>query len=323
MAATTPLVVLGEVRTCLLPSAAALPRAEACELLELVPGRGVRWRERPGTLAVSPTTAVGVDCDLALNAETARIVGTAATTLVLAGGRILQSSAHVAVVRAPDRRRRPWSHYISRKGVVEVLTRIPERASAGPALAESYLAERTGADILDLASISERTLARIRSDPQLDMNPPLHAGTTRLRWTAQVGGSSGPAVGMRLVDDTVRTVRLIVREEPDLQDAQRFCEDLAVHDWLLTALARALDEADRFPSDSRERLGILGPALEHLTRLWMPGAHTPVSLRALWKELQNDPGFTRQWNNLVGQLRDSIAVATLDALRHRGSTADR
>ncbi|WP_280250662.1 hypothetical protein [Nocardia abscessus] len=54
MAATTPLVVLGEVRTCLLPSATALTGAEACDLLALMPGCTVRWRERPGTLAVSP-----------------------------------------------------------------------------------------------------------------------------------------------------------------------------------------------------------------------------------------------------------------------------
>jgi hypothetical protein len=49
----------------------------------------------------------------------------------------------------------------------------------------------------------------------------------------------------------------------------------------------------------------------------MPGAHTPPVLRALWKDLQNDPGFSRQWNTLVGRLRDNIAVATLSALRHK------
>ncbi len=61
MAATTPLVVLGEVRTCLLPSAIALTGAEACDLLALMPGCTVRWRERPGTLAVCPTPPVRLE----------------------------------------------------------------------------------------------------------------------------------------------------------------------------------------------------------------------------------------------------------------------
>ncbi|NUP28444.1 MAG: hypothetical protein HOQ36_23350 [Nocardia sp.] len=319
MAAGTPLVVLGEVRTCLLPSATALTRAEAGELLALLPGCGVRWRERPGTLGLSPTTAVGVDCDLRLGEQSARIVGTVATSLALAGGRVLQSSARTRVVRSAERRRQTWSHYISQKGVTEVVTRIPERMTAGNGLADGYLAAAPlpGSAPLDLASISERLLARVRADSRLDQSPPVQAGTTRLRWTARVGGSSGPAATLHMDDDTVRSVRLIVRDEVDLDAAQRFCEDLAAHDWLLTVLADVLDEADRFAPHSRERIDILAPALEHLAGLWMPGAHTPPVLRALWKDLQNDPGFSRQWNTLVGRLRDNIAVATLSALRHK------
>ncbi|MBB5911354.1 hypothetical protein BJY24_000221 [Nocardia transvalensis] len=313
----SPLIVLGEVRTCLLPSASALSRAEAGELLALMPGRAVRWRERPGTLAVSPTTAVGVDCELALGARTARIVGTVATSIVLAGGRVLQSSARTRVVRAADRRRQTWSHYVSQKGVTEVLSRLPDRDTAETALADGYLDGPADGDILDLASISERLLARIRADASLDQNPPVRAGTTRLRWTAGIGGATAPSADLHLADDSVRSVRLTVRKETDLPAAQRFCEDLAAHDWLLTVLAAALDEADRFASNSRERIDILAPALEHLPELWMPGAHTPAELRALWKDLQTDPGFSRQWNTLVARLRDSIAVATLDALRHK------
>lgn len=317
MVSTTPLAVLGEVRTCLLPSASALARAEAGELLALMPGRAVRWRERPGTLGISPTTAVGVDCAVPLGEQTARIVGTVATSVTLAGGRILQSSARTRIVRAAERRRRTWSHYISQKGVSEVITRIPERMAAGIALADGYLVRAPSGDLLDLASIGERLLARVRADPRLDQNPPVQTRTTRLRWTARIGGSTGPAAGLYLDDDTVRSVRLIVREEADLVAAERFCEDLAAHDWLLTVLAAALDEADRFAPHSRERMDILAPVLEHLTGLWMPGAHTPPALRTLWKDLQNDPGFSRQWNTLVGRLRDTIAVATLHALRHK------
>lgn len=317
MASTAPLVVLGEVRTCLLPSAAALGRAEASELLALMPGSAVRWRERPGTLGISPTTAVGVDCDLLMGETTARIVGTVATRLALTGGRVLQSSARTRVVRASERGRQTWSHYISQKGVTEVISRLPERTSAATALADGYLTQAATGERLDLASISERLLARVRADPRLDQNPPMQTGATRLRWIARVGGSTGPAATLHLDDETCRTVRLIVRTESDLVAAERFCEDLAAHDWLLTVLAGVLEEADRFALHSRDRVDILAPALEHLTGLWMPGAHTPSALRALWKELSNEPGFSRQWNTLAGRLRDNIAVATLYALRHK------
>ena len=321
MAASTPLVALGEIRSCLLPSAPALGRVEAGELLALMPGRAVRWRERPGTLAVSPTTAVGVDCRLRLGTGTAHIVGTVATNVVLAGGRLLQSSAHTRVVRSRERRRQTWSHYVSRVGVTEVINRVPERALAGPALVEGYLTHSQSPDdvpILDLASISERLLARIRSAPALDQEPPVRTAGTRLRWTAVVGGSAGPDVSLTLDDEFTRSVRLVVRAEEDLAAAQRFCEDLAAHDWLLTVTAAALEQADRFGSLSRERLDILSPVLEYFTGLWMPGAHTPAALRALWRELQSDPGLSRQWNTLVDRLRDSISVATLNALRNKG-----
>ncbi|WP_227980980.1 SCO2521 family protein [Nocardia spumae] len=322
MVASTPLVALGEIRTCLLPSATALGRAEAGELLALMPGRAVRWRERPGTLAVSPTTAVGIDCDLRLGtADTARIVGTVATNVVLAGGRLLQSSAHTRVVRARERRRQTWSHYVSRAGVAEVISRVPERATAAPALVEGYLTDVLApghTEVLDLASISERLLARIRTAPALDQEPPVRTAGTRLRWAARVGGSAGPRVALSLDDESTRSVRVIVREVDDLAAAQRFCEDLAAHDWLLTATAAALEQADRFGSRSRERLDILAPVLEHFTGLWMPGAHTPASLRTLWRDLQSDPGMSRQWNTLADRLRDAIAVATLNALRNKG-----
>ncbi|MGV9677460.1 SCO2521 family protein [Nocardia sp. NPDC003482] len=322
MASPAPLVVLGEIRTCLLPTAAALTRDEAGELLALMPGRDVLWRERPGTLAISPTMAVGVDCALPMGADAVRIVGTVATRVVLVGGRLLQSSARTRVVRAAERRRRTWSHYLGRKGVTEVIDRLPERTTAENALAEGYLGGDDRPDTLDMASISERLLGRVRADERLDQSPPIHARTTRLRWIAHVRGDVAPTVRLRLDDATTRTVRLALRSEPDLDAAQRFCEDLATHDWLLTTLAATLEKADRFAGTSRERLDILGPLLQHLTGLWMPGAHTPPTMRALWKNLQTEPGFSRQWTTLTDRLRDNVSVATLDALRHKAFETD-
>ncbi|WP_405167691.1 SCO2521 family protein [Nocardia sp. NBC_01499] len=316
---TTPLIALGEVRTCLVPASATLHRAEASELLALVPGRRVLWRQRPGTLAVSPATPVGVDCDLVLpGAAPVRVVGTVAGRAVVTGGRILQSSVRTQVIRAAERRRQTWSHYLSRVGVTEVISRIGDRAETSDALIDGYLDERPSPETLDLASISERLLARLRTDPKLDQKAPMQSVTTRLRWTAKIGGTVGPKVSLRLDDELVRSAWVTVRTEADLDAAQRFCEDLAAHDWLLTVGDAAIEEADRFPASSREQLEILAAVLEHLAHLWMPGAHTPPELRGLWKDLQSEPGFSRQWNALTGQVRDRLRVAQWDLSRRLG-----
>src|SRR5690606_36580462 len=149
-----PLIVLGEVRSCLLPTSTALSRPMVQDLLTLVPGRRVPARDRPIPIAQSATTAVGVDCDLAIergNGRDPRAIGTVAVQAVVVGGRILQSSARTQVVVAQQKRHREWSHYLSRVGMVEVVTRTaPDIAHR---LAEGYLAGETPAHTLDLASI--------------------------------------------------------------------------------------------------------------------------------------------------------------------------
>lgn len=321
---TTPLIALGEVRTCLVPASATLHREEAGDLLALVPGRRVRWRQRPGTLAISPVTPVGVDCELVVaGAAPARVVGTVATRAIVMGGRVLQSSARTQVIRAAERRRQTWSHYLSRVGVTEVLSKLGDREEAIDALIDGYLDTKPTAETLDLASISERLLAQLRADPRLDQQAPLLVPTTRLRWVAKVGGAAGPKLQLRLDDDALRSVSIVVRTEQDLDAAQRFCEDLAAHDWLLTVGDAAIEEADRFARSDHKRMEVLAAVLEHLAHLWMPGAHTPAPLRALWKELQTEPGFSRQWTALTGQVRDTLRVAEWDlARRHRIATPD-
>ncbi len=213
------------------------------------------------------------------------------------------------------------SHYIGRKGIAqEIELFAPDRPAVAAAMVEGYHAgpAEAGLDnILDLDSTSRRLPGRIRTDPRRDQSPPVQAGTTRLRWTAVVSGSAGPDVRLHLDDETVRSVRVTVREEAELDAVQRFCEDLAAHDWLLTVVADALDQAGRFESVSADRLGILEPLVRHFSGLRMPGAHTPKELRTLWRELQADPGFTRQWTTLHDRLRDEISVATLHAVRHK------
>ncbi|OJF83321.1 SCO2521 family protein [Nocardia seriolae] len=315
-----PLVLLGEVRTGLLPNSGGLAAREASALLSLLPGQRVLMRERPLALAISPSSAVGVDCALAtVSRNETRAIGTVAAHAVLVGGRVAQSSACSTVVRAEDKNRRPWSHYLTQVGTLEAWHRIADDASAAVDLTEGFL-EGSSASTLDLGSISDRLLTRVRTDPRLDQDPPVRSAATRLRWAARVAPPVGGSVrgrtlfAFRLEDEATRSVRIMVPTARDLAGVQRFCEDLAVHDWLLSTVGSALAEADR-PTPERSPSTQLAPLLERLVQLWMPGAHTPPRLRELWTRLESDPGFTRQWTAQVGQLRDRLAVATLDALR--------
>ncbi|WP_067532728.1 SCO2521 family protein [Nocardia crassostreae] len=323
-----PLVLLGEVRTGLLPSADPLAPREAADLLALLPGQRVLLRERPVALAISPSSAVGVDCQLAtVSRSQSRAIGTVASHAVLLGGRIVQSSSVTRVVRATDSNRRPWAHYLTQIGSLELIPRLGDDTAAAVDLTEGFL-EASSGTTLDLGSISDRLLTRVRIDPGLDQRPPVRAATTRLRWAARVappvggGPRSRTLFAFRLEDETTRTVRIMVPTVRDLAVVQRFCEDLAAHDWLLTIVGATLgDAAQAVPN--RDAVALLSPVLEQLVHLWMPGAHTPPRLRELWTRLESDPGFSRQWTAQVGQLRDRLAVATLEALRNsKISTAE-
>ncbi len=64
----------------------------------------------------------------------------------------------------------------------------------------------------------------------------------------------------------------------------------------------------------------LRPAVDHLLHLWMPRAHVDRSLGHLWDELEQEPGFTRQWRSLVQRIRDQLAVQTIPLLHQALST---
>ncbi|MEU0500068.1 SCO2521 family protein [Nocardia sp. NPDC005998] len=317
-----PLIALGQIDTCLLPAATPWSRDDLEGLLELMPGRPMLWRERPMSLAVSPTTAEGVDCLLAAPAHpSVRGIGTVATRAVVVGGRVLQSSAWSSVVRAGNDQRRNWSHYLSNPGVIEVISKV--NGETGARLAEGFLAAGAApAGTLDLASIVNRLLGRVRMNPHLDQNVPLQTGTTQLRWAVRIDAVERPRVAFRLQNDTVRTVLLTVRDEDELAQAQWFCEDLAVHDWLLTVIAAALVQSDLFDPGSDESVAVLAPVLHHLAHLWVPGAHTPRPLRGLWAQLQEDPDFTADRQGLIDQVRNRVLVAALDAAQRRAETKD-
>ncbi|WP_067664916.1 SCO2521 family protein [Nocardia miyunensis] len=314
------LAVFGEIQTCLLPSRRVLDTPASVELLSAMKfGSTVTSRERPVPLVISPNRLEGVDCNLAqcrparAGGKRVHVIGTVASRTVVIGGRVLQGSSQTTVVRAGGSDRQPWAHYLSRPGTVEA---VSGSASSG-SLVDGYL-RPSAEDLLDLTSICGRMSNLTRVDPRLDQRIPFRrAGTTRLRWAVEVGEPTKHALpfSFRLDDDTVRSVRIVLPRE-HIADAQRFCEDLATHDWLLTAIGRVAGRFGVFETQPDAVLDELSPVLDELVPLWMPGAHASPQLRPIWEGLESDPGFTRQWTARVGQLRDRMTTTTLKVLQH-------
>lgn len=309
------LAVFGEVQTCLLPSRQVLDIPAAVELLSTVKlGTAPTSRERPVPLVMSPSRLEGVDCHLAqcrpdrTNGKRIRGIGTVSSRSVVVGGRILQASSQTEVVRGTGSDRRPWSHYLSKPGTIETISGSP----TGRALADGYLHSPAG-ERPELASICQRMANLTRVNPHLDQEISFRgAATTRLRWAAEVADSSDGSLpfSFRLDDDAVRSLRITVVHS-DIAEIRRFCEDLAVHDWLLTTISRMSGASGGFGVRSDMLATELPAVLDELVPLWMPGTHTASRLHRIWSDLEADPGFTRQWTARVGQLRDRMTSATL------------
>lgn len=311
------MVILGEIRTCLLHNSRPLPKTVVSELLALKPGKRVRVTDRPVNLSVSPELAVGVDCRLASEpAAKARGIGTVVSHAMVTGGVVLQASVRAALARATSGIRQGWSHYARKVGTVEVIGKANTEQLA--------LGHRTGsaAGELDLGAIGEYLLDVVQMRPQLDHTTAIRARPTRVRWTARCAedGQAEPVVRLRLEDEVSRTIELVVAAD-QLGLAQRFCEDVALHDWLLTMLGSTIDQAAR---GDDARTDMLSAAVERVVHLWMPGAHVNPAMQALWDKLERQPGFSRQWGAQVAQIRDLVALRTLKALEQarRRETAD-
>jgi hypothetical protein len=96
------------------------------------------------------------------------------------------------------------------------------------------------------------------------------------------------------------------------------CEDLALHDWLLTTLTAVIDRSLRGDRGTPRALELLRPAVDCLLHLWMPGAHVDDDLATVWDGLERRPGFSRQWLSSVQRIRDFLAVSTLEELDRVG-----
>lgn len=308
------MLVLGEIRTCMLQNSKPLGRSVVADLLRLIPGERVRLSERPVAQAVSPTTTTGVDCQLrTASCSRCRGVGTVAARAVVTGGRILQGSAYVRVVPGAADHRLAWSHYLAMLGVVETIGKFNL-----PDLTEGFLAGHEPGNTLDLGAVSERIVGSVQRAPQLDHVVALRSRRTRMRWAAVVADSAADRRSGELVivDDVVRTFRLSACPN-DLDNVVGFCENLALHDWILTTLLNVVERAEIDWTSNVATETRLRPVVSNLLHLWMPGAHVDEAFMPLWHSLERRPGFTRQWEATVTRIRDQLALSTIAALNKR------
>ncbi|MEU8888208.1 SCO2521 family protein [Streptomyces sp. NPDC048442] len=304
-------VFCGEVRTALLQTSLPLSPDASARLLGLRPDEPVRVSERPNAYAVSPDLLTGVDCQLpASSGSRVRGVGTVRAHAALTGGRVIQANARFQYVTSSSGRL-PWSHYLVRPGVVERLG----RATAEDLTAGFLTAPAGEPGVLDPGAMAERLLERVREHPLLDGQLPLKSRRTRLRWAVrQAPPGAAPSVHFTIADQETRTLLLLLPDPPDPEAVATvpvFCEELALHDWLLTTVIRVVERSvlGSLPGPaSAERLG---PAVSQLLHLWMPGARSGRELPELWNGLERQPGFTRQWQTLVQRIRDQLALQAL------------
>lgn len=321
---TAPRAVLacGEVRTSLLPALHALDSRAAAQFLALRADERVLLSERPNLYGRSPDTLTGIDCPLpSANGARVRAVGTVAARAVLTEGRLLQSSAYFRVLAKGPDHRRPWGHYLVRPGVVEPFGKLPHEA-----VAEGLLTGGRHGDLV-VGLIADGLHTRLLRHPLLDHRPPLRSRPTRLRWVAlPAAPGAGPSIErFTLAEDELRTVRLRVPEGTPEDGIAGLCDDLALHDWLLTTVVRILDGvrlgAGAPPARQRPGAGeecpavvrALRPAVDHLLHLWMPRARVAQDLAPLWDALEERPGFTRQWQTLVQRIRDQLTLHAIPA----------
>jgi hypothetical protein len=302
------MLLLGEVHTGLLQNSTSVSQPGCARLLMLVLGEQVRCSTRPIAHALSPEILTGVDCQLATGSGARlRGIGTVVSRAAITGGHVLQGSTYVRITKAGVERRLPWSHYLSNPGVVETIGKAGLNdlvTGLGPA--------KPAPPSLDLGAVSGRLMDAVQSSPELDRRAPFRMTRTKLRWVAvrEASDAGSAKVHFAIENDTLRTMHLTV-DTDDVLAIAGLCEDLALHEWLLTTLL-AMIEASRIGDVSESHVvSRLRPAIDYLLHLWMPTARLEQSIVPLWESLERKPGFTRQWQTMVDRIRDQIALATI------------
>jgi hypothetical protein len=302
-------LTIGEVHTGLLMTSTAVSADVAAALLAVLPGGSVRTRQRPVRYAWSPEVLTGVDCLAPIaGCREVRLVGTPATQVSLTDGHIIQAGTHAILRNEPTGRRRPWAHYLAQPGVLEVLgTALQENLATG------FLSGPANTTALDLGAVNIRALAAIQRSRQLDHNPSFRSRRTRLRWSAEAAGSRQEMI-FTLGADGLRTVRLRT-DDADPRALADFCADLALHDWLLSALLDLVDRAVARSRPTSELISLLRPGIDHLVHAWMPAAHVDRTLIGIWQEFDRRSGFSLQWQKTVERIRDQLSLGIMEALQ--------
>ncbi|MEV6842213.1 SCO2521 family protein [Actinoplanes sp. NPDC051411] len=180
--------------------------------------------------------------------------------------------------------------------------------------------------------------------------PRLRAARTRLRWIAEItplppprgsvnpahgsvnpsrgsgnaprGSESGPGpetpAGVQFVirggavhGDEARVLRFSAPPDTEPGRLAAVAEDVALHDWLLTALLEIMRKAAIGVLPREEAIERLLPAIDYLMHLWLPGARGDALSDRVWGALESRAGLSRHWDLLVNRIRDQLAVAGL------------
>lgn len=309
------MLTVGEVHTGLVQHATALSPQDCVELLSVREGEAVLRSQRPTAYAVSPDLLTGVDCRMPSDSgRQVRGAGTVVSRTIITGGRILQGSSHTRISRGNQRL--SWSHYLAMPGQIESVGKLNVND-----VSQGFMNGRTGPGGLDIAAVSARAMDTVQQSSRLDRRPPIRAPRTSLRWVIRTGDQERAAADgiFTVQSDTQRTLELVVGYG-DVPNAIGLCEDLGLHDWLLTTLGSLLELSLASPRPATEKIARLRPAIEHLLHLWMPGARVSDGLRPVWDDMEQRPGFSRQWNASVSWIRDQVAVGTMALLQ--AATAD-
>lgn len=296
-----PILGFGEVRTCLLQNLGTLSPSASVALLQLTPGSPVSKVDRPVRRIVSPEQVTGIDCRLQVAREgRGRAIGTVLSHAVLTNGRILQGTAHVVLTPASSTERREWRHYLRRQGVVEVMgSPRPDNVIDG------YLTDVSPPRGLDLASICDRIIEDVQWSSRLNHTTALRAGTAAVRWAATLAADTGPTVAIAKSDQpNVHVIRLSGAPD-DLPMLIRFCEEFALHEWLLTTVQDVIvPRAETDIARDRDPLDTVLFALNELVPLWMPPTHLNSDMKALWEAMESRTHYSRLFERQAARLRD-------------------